>query len=51
MAERGGFEPPVGCYPYNCLAGSCLQPLGHLSRVFAGTFGKTEVYLYHEFML
>ncbi len=31
MAERGGFEPPVEFNPYNCLAGSCLQPLGHLS--------------------
>ena len=31
MAEREGFEPSVECEPYNCLAGSCLQPLGHLS--------------------
>jgi hypothetical protein len=29
--ERPGFEPGVEFYPYNCLAGSCLQPLGHLS--------------------
>ena len=36
MAEREGFEPSVECEPYNCLAGSCLQPLGHLSahRIF-----------------
>ena len=31
MAEREGFEPSVGDYPYNRLAGGCLQPLGHLS--------------------
>lgn len=31
MAERQGFEPWVGCYPYNRLAGGCLRPLGHLS--------------------
>ena len=33
MAEREGFEPSVECYPYNRLAGGCLQPLGHLSAV------------------
>jgi hypothetical protein len=32
MAERGGFEPPVQCYPYNCLAGSPVRPLRHLSK-------------------
>ena len=31
LAERGGFEPPVQCYPYNCLAGSPVRPLRHLS--------------------
>ncbi len=31
LAEREGFEPSVENKPYNCLAGSCLQPLGHLS--------------------
>ena len=31
-AERQGFEPWVPFYRYNCLAGSCLQPLGHLSK-------------------
>ncbi len=31
MAERGGFEPPIGFYPYNSLANCRLQPLGHLS--------------------
>ena len=31
MAERLGFEPRDGFNPVNCLAGSCLQPLGHLS--------------------
>ena len=31
MAEKGGFEPPVRCYPYNGLANRRLQPLGHLS--------------------
>ena len=34
MAEREGFEPSVEFNPYNCLAGSCLQPLGHLSADF-----------------
>ncbi len=32
-AERGGFEPPIECYPYNGLANRRLQPLGHLSWV------------------
>lgn len=32
MAEKGGFEPPVRCYPYNGLANRRLQPLGHLSK-------------------
>ena len=31
MAERPGFEPGVGFYPYNRLAICRLQPLGHLS--------------------
>ena len=31
MAERGGFEPPVGCDTYDDLANRCLQPLSHLS--------------------
>jgi hypothetical protein len=26
MAERQGFEPWVGNYPHNRLAGGCLQP-------------------------
>ena len=26
MAERQGFEPWVGCYPHNRLAGGCLRP-------------------------
>ena len=33
MAERRGFEPPDQFYPINRLAGGCLQPLGHLSKV------------------
>ena len=33
LAEREGFEPSVECYPYNRLAGGCLQPLGHLSAL------------------
>ena len=32
LAERQGFEPWVEVSPHNCLAGSCLQPLGHLSE-------------------
>ena len=31
LAERGGFEPPVRFYPHNCLAGSPVRPLQHLS--------------------
>ena len=31
--ERPGFEPGVEFYPYNCLAGSCLQPLGNISLI------------------
>src|SRR6516162_10016741 len=31
-AEREGFEPSVGFYPYTRLAGVHLRPLGHLSR-------------------
>ena len=36
LAEREGFEPPVEVSPHNCLAGSCLQPLGHLSDYIWG---------------
>ena len=32
--ERAGFEPAKECEPLTRLAGECLQPLGHLSRVF-----------------
>lgn len=32
LAERGGFEPPIGCYTYNGLANRPLRPLGHLSE-------------------
>ena len=31
LAERGGFEPPVPVTQHNCLAGSPVQPLQHLS--------------------
>ena len=31
MAERGGFEPPVGCYTYDGLANRYFRPLSHLS--------------------
>lgn len=31
MAERGGFEPPVGFYTYNALAKRRFRPLSHLS--------------------
>lgn len=31
LAERGGFEPPVGCYTYNALAKRRYRPLSHLS--------------------
>jgi hypothetical protein len=31
MAERGGFEPPVGFYTYNALAKRRYRPLSHLS--------------------
>tara|TARA_Y100000593_G_scaffold49908_1_gene94039 strand:- start:6852 stop:7064 length:213 start_codon:yes stop_codon:yes gene_type:complete len=33
MAERGGFEPPVGHYPHDGLANRCLKPLSHRSVV------------------
>src|SRR6266487_2938947 len=33
MAERRGFEPPSRFYPTNRLAGGCLRPLGHLSKL------------------
>ena len=29
--RRGRDSNPGWSYPHNCLAGSCLQPLGHLS--------------------
>ena len=35
MAERGGFEPPAQVTPGNCLAGSPVQPLQHLSAGLA----------------
>tara|TARA_B100001750_G_C14922503_1_gene310065 strand:- start:110 stop:274 length:165 start_codon:yes stop_codon:yes gene_type:complete len=31
MAERAGFEPAVGGYPYGGLANRWFQPLTHLS--------------------
>ena len=31
MAERGGFEPPHGCYPPAGIRSQSLQPLGYLS--------------------
>ena len=34
-ADRAGFEPAVEVSPYAGLANRCLQPLGHLSCVFA----------------
>ena len=33
LAERGGFEPPVQCYPYNGLANRHFRPLSHLSAL------------------
>ncbi len=30
--ERGGFEPPVRCYPHTCFPSMHLKPLGHLSH-------------------
>ena len=34
MAERSGFEPEDPVAQVNCLAGSCYQPLSHLSKLF-----------------
>ena len=31
LAERGGFEPPIGFNPYNGLANRRFRPLSHLS--------------------
>ena len=31
-AERAGFEPAVGFYPYAALAKRCFRPLSHLSK-------------------
>ena len=31
VAEREGFEPPVGFYTYGALAKRCFRPLSHLS--------------------
>jgi hypothetical protein len=41
--ERPGFEPGVEFYPYNCLAGSCLQPLGHLSLISKNIDSKARL--------
>ena len=30
-AERTGFEPAEGCYPFADLANRCFRPLSHLS--------------------
>ena len=38
MAEREGFEPSVRFYPYNRLAGGCLQPYSATSPDPSGTF-------------
>ena len=48
VAERRGFEPPDRFYPINRLAGGCLQPLGHLSKVYLAEgvgFEPTELSL------
>jgi site-specific DNA recombinase len=38
MAERAGFEPAMEFDPHTRLAGECLQPLGHLSRLGTAEF-------------
>lgn len=45
-AERTGFEPAVGCYPYADLANRCFRPLSHLSGCpsdRAGTIGIPRI--------
>ncbi len=44
MAERSGFEPEGPVAQANCLAGSCFQPLSHLSEKFPdkGNFEDTK---------
>ncbi len=37
MAERGGFEPPVGFDPYDGLANRSFRPLRHLSGTVCQT--------------
>src|ERR1700727_3379123 len=36
--ERAGFEPAMEFDPHTRLAGECLQPLGHLSRLGTAKF-------------
>ena len=51
MAERPGFEPGEEIYPFNCLAGSCLQPLGHLSELSFLLYSlKVRAYLPSDFL-
>ena len=38
LAEREGFEPSVQVAPDNCLAGSPVRPLQHLSAVESSPF-------------
>ncbi len=35
-SERSGFEPENPVAQVNCLAGSCFQPLSHLSKIPGG---------------
>src|SRR5213594_2107183 len=43
MAERGGFEPPIGFNPYNGLANRRFRPLSHLSIGCGVTRGGLRV--------
>src|ERR1700727_4005501 len=36
--ERAGFEPAMECDPHTRLAGECLQPPGHSSRLGTAKF-------------
>ena len=41
-AERTGFEPAVGCYPYADLANRCFRPLSHLSGSWVGILPHSQ---------
>lgn len=46
MAEKEGFEPSIRFWAYAPLAGECLRPLGHLSKLVNNLL-RERYYIYN----